>query len=260
MRSMTAYASARKSRGDQAVQVILRSSNFKYLDICTHNLPAEDILLEEGIKREVKKRVCRGKIEVFIFSAKPQVKKVYVNEDIVARYVTKIRALGKKYKLKSDIGISDVLGLPQAVSWGCRCKSDSGLILSAVKEALVRFLRFREKEGQVIKREIKSNLGKLKGNVLAIKRQKPKANHSENGKEDIDEEISLALFYINKLESKINSKKWTPQGRAVDFLTQEILRELNAASSKTKKKPLALLIIEGKNYLERIKEQAQNIE
>ena len=63
-----------------------------------------------------------------------------------------------------------------------------------------------------------------------------------------------------KLESKINSKKLIPQGKPIDFLTQEILRELNAASSKTKKKNPALLIVEGKSYLERIREQAQNIE
>jgi len=75
MKSMTAYASAQKSRGAQAVQVTLRSLNFKYLDIGIHNLPAEDIVLEEKIKREIKKKVCRGKIEVFICLAKPQAKK-----------------------------------------------------------------------------------------------------------------------------------------------------------------------------------------
>jgi len=260
MRSMTAYSSAQISRGDQTIQVILRSLNFKYLDICIHNLPAEDILLEEKIKREIKKKIHRGKIEVFIFSAKPQSKKVYVDEGVVSHYVTQIKALSKKHKLKEEIKIGDILNLPQAVSLSHRGKRDKGLIPIAINEALDKFLKFKEKEGKAIKKEIKDNLSKLKNNVEKIKKQKPKANKIENGKEDIDEELSLTLFYISKLESKINSKKWEPQGRALDFLTQEILRELNAASSKTKKKNLALMIIEGKNYLERIKEQAQNIE
>ena len=260
MRSMTAYASAQRSRGAQTVQVILRSLNFKYLDVCIHNLPAEDILLEEKVKREIKKRIHRGKIEVFIFSAKPQAKKIYVDQGVVSGYVAQIKALGKKHNLKASINISDILSLPQAISWGYRGKSDEGLVLPIIKEALDRFSRFKEKEGRAIKKEIKDNLNKLKSNVEKIKKQKPKVSKVENGKEDIDEEVSLTLFYISKLESKINSKKWIPQGRAIDFLTQEILRELNAASSKTKKKNLALSIIEGKNYLERIKEQAQNIE
>jgi len=260
MRSMTAYASAQRSKGTQTVQVILRSLNFKYLDVCIHNLPVEDILLEEKVKREIKKRIHRGKIEVFIFSAKPQTKKIYFDEGVVSRYIAQVKALGKKHNLKADINISDILSLPQAISWGHRGKSDEGLMLSVMNEALSRFLKFKEKEGRAIKKEIKDNLSKLKSNVEKIKKQKPKASKSENGKEDIDEELSLTLFYISKLESKINSKKLVPQGRPVDFLTQEILRELNAASSKTKKKNLALLIIEGKNYLERIKEQAQNIE
>jgi len=260
MRSMTAYASAQRSRGLQTVQVVLRSLNFKYLDVCIHNLPVEDILLEEKVKREIKKRIHRGKIEVFIFSAKPQTKKIYVDEGVVSHYIAQAKALGKKYNLKANINISDILSLPQAISWGHRGKSDEGLMLPVINEALNRFLKFKEKEGRAIKKEIKDNLSKLKSNVEKIKKQKPKASKSENGKEDIDEELSLTLFYISKLESKINSKKLVPQGRSIDFLTQEILRELNAASSKTKKKNLALSIIEGKNYLERIKEQAQNIE
>jgi len=260
MKSMTAYASVQRSRGAQTVQVILRSLNFKYLDICIHNLPAEDILLEEKIKREIKKKVSRGKVEIFIFSAKPQAKKIYVDEGVVSRYIAQIKALGKRHNLKANINVSDILNLPQAISWRHRGKSDESLTLSVVKEALDRFLRFKEKEGRAIKKEIKDNLGKLKNNVEKIKKQKPEVSKAENGKEDIDEELSLMSFYISKLEGKINSKKWIPQGKPIDFLTQEILRELNAASSKTKKKNPALLIVEGKNYLERIREQAQNIE
>lgn len=156
--------------------------------------------------------------------------------------------------------MSDILNLPQVVSWEQRSKSDEALILSVVREALDQLLRFKEKEGRIIKKEMKDNLLKLRSNVEKIKKQKPKVNEIENGKEDIDEEISLISFYIGKLENKINTKKLTPQGKPADFLIQEILRELNAASSKTKRKNPALLIVEGKNYLERIREQAQNIE
>ena len=71
MRSMTAYAYVYKRKDSQTLQLILRSLNFKYLDIVIHNLAQESILLEEKLKKEIKKRVYRGKIEVYIFSKRP---------------------------------------------------------------------------------------------------------------------------------------------------------------------------------------------
>ena len=260
MKSMTAYASAQTSKGLQATQVILRSLNYKYLDIYVHNLPPEDILLEEKIKRVIKRKVCRGRVEVFIFSSNHQTKKIHIDETAIAKYITRARALGKKYNLKGDISISDILNLPQAISWDQKSKSDKTLVFSTLEKALGGFLKFKEKEGRAIKKEMKDNLSKLKGNIKKIQKQKPKISKIGNGKEDIDEELSLTAFYIKKLESKFDSKGAMSKGKAVDFLIQEILRELNAASSKTKKKDPALLIVEGKNYLERIREQAQNIE
>jgi len=82
----------------------------------------------------------------------------------------------------------------------------------------------------------------------------------EESTKDIEEEITLILFYINKLQKLVSTKKESFKGKAIDFLTQEILRELNAASSKTKIKRISWWLVETKSFLERIREQAQNIE
>ncbi|MCF7908184.1 MAG: DUF1732 domain-containing protein [Candidatus Omnitrophica bacterium] len=260
MKSMTAYASVYKRKDSHTVQVTLRALNFKYLDILVRNLPAEDILLEEEIKRQVKKNVFRGKVEIFVFLTGAKSKKVSVDEKVVAKYISQMKALAKKHNIRADINISDIVGLPQAVFWEQKAGGERSLIISAIKQALVKLLEFKKKEGKIIKKEMLDNLKKLKSNMVKIKTHKPGIASMENGKEDIDEEISLSLFYIAKLENKINSKSQAPQGKAIDFLTQEILRELNAASSKTKKKTAAISIVEAKNYLERVREQAQNIE
>lgn len=260
MRSMTAYASVTKSRNSQAIQIVLRSLNFKYLDISIRNLPLEDILLESKIKSEIKKRITRGKIEVFVFLTRPPARKIYIDEKTVARYVSQAKILAKKHNLNPDIKISDILGLPQSIFWEPETKSDETFILPVLREALDKLLEFKRKEGMIIKKEIVGNLSKLKNNLREIKKHKPKIRQMENGKEDIDEEISLAFFYLGKLEKIIDSQKTVSKGKAIDFLTQEILRELNAASSKTKRKQPAILIVEAKNYLERIREQAQNVE
>jgi len=260
IRAMTAYASASKSSESQSVQVILRSLNFKYLDIGIHNLVAEDIWIEEAIKREIKKKIYRGKVEVFIFLAEGQEGGVRINKKVVGEYISQANSIAKKYKIKSELKISDILRLPQAISWERTKKSQPRLIVSALKKALAKLMDFKEKQGQAIRKEVLSNLNKIKENAKNIKTRTGKIAKRENGKEDIDEELSLISFYADKLGKKITGKKIEPKGKSIDFLVQEILRELNAASSKTKDKASALLIVEAKNYLERIREQAQNIE
>ncbi|MBU2043882.1 MAG: DUF1732 domain-containing protein [Candidatus Omnitrophica bacterium] len=260
MKSMTAYAACHKRKESQTVQIVLRSMNFKYLDISVRNLPAEDILLEEEIKREVKKSIFRGKLEVFIFLTGAQSRKVSINEKVVLKYLSQIKSLARKHAVRAEVNITDLVSLPQAVYWEQRISSDRSLIMPAVKETLRKLLEFKEKEGRIIRKEMLENLKKLAANMAQAKKHKPLISAMENGKEDIDEEISLSAFYLSKLKGKINSKNQAPKGKAIDFLTQEILRELNAASSKTKKKIPALMIVEAKNYLERVREQAQNIE
>jgi len=261
MKSMTAYASVYKRKDSQTAQLVLRSLNFKYLDISIHNLGAENILLEEKIKREVKKKIARGKIEVHVFLKKTAQSPVHIEEKVLDKYVAQLKRLNKKYNIASPINLAQVLQLPHVV-WGEEEKGGGeALILGALKEGLGSLEDFKRKEGKVIKNEMAKNLKRLKGNIIQVKKHKPLAQKTENNnKEDIDEEVSLISFYIHRLESKINSSKEEPRGKAIDFLTQEILRELNSASSKTKRKIVSSLIVESKTYLERIREQAQNIE
>ncbi len=260
MRSMTGYASLAKSDATHSVQISLRSTNFKYLDITIRNLPAEDIVLEETIKREIKRKMLRGKIEVFISCEEPQAKLMIINEKVVASYIKQAKALAKKYKAKDDIKISDILALPQAISWQTKRKSNDNLVIFLARQAIEELILFKKKEGQVIQKEMLRNIKRLKENVKKIIKLKPAINKMENGKEDIDEELSLMSFYIEKLGNTVSANSNKAKGKSIDFLTQEILRELNAASSKTKRKKAAILIVEAKNYLERVREQAQNVE
>lgn len=260
MKSMTGYANAYRGRGSQSLRVVLRSTNFKYLDIFIYNLEPEQIALEEKIKREIKKTIFRGKVEVYVFLKRDCASEVKIDENTLAKYVFQAKRLAKKYNLETGMRIEEFLKLPQVILWEEKKYKQENLVLPVVKEAVKKLQEFKEKEGKVIKEEMLKNLQKLKANVMNIRKNKPEAFDGDNNKEDIDEEISLAAFYIQRVAKKIHSKNSEPKGRPLDFLTQEILRELNAASSKTKRKDVSSLIVESKNYLERIREQAQNIE
>ncbi|MBU1122012.1 MAG: DUF1732 domain-containing protein [Candidatus Omnitrophota bacterium] len=260
MKSMTAYAYVHKKKKDQIVQVIFRSLNFKYLDVNVHNLPLEKILLEEKIKREIKKKIRRGKIEVYIFLKRPVESNVRISETTLASYLAQTKKVAKKFNLKAELDIRDFLNLPQVVYLDEKKEPEENLIFPAIEEGMRRLLEFKEKEGRIIKSEMLKNLKSLATNMKGIKLNKPSVRREDNNKEDIDEEIALGSFYIKRVEEKIKDNSPLPKGKSIDFLTQEILRELNAASSKTKKQNAAMLIVEAKNYLERIREQAQNIE
>lgn len=259
MRSMTAYANVYKKANSHSLQLVIRSLNFKYLDINIHYLPPENILLEEKIKKEVRKVINRGKIELYVFLKGHQQRKIHIEERAISDYISQMKKLAKKYNLNPDLNISSFLNLPQVIWWEDSSVGDS-LILSSVKEGLDKLMEFKDKEGRVIQKEILKNLKKLQENVKNISENKPGIGQEENNKEDIDEEISLMGFYLNKLEKKVNADDKETKGKSIDFLTQEILRELNASSSKTRNRIAASLIVESKNYLERIREQAQNIE
>jgi uncharacterized protein YicC (UPF0701 family) len=133
-------------------------------------------------------------------------------------------------------------------------------LVSVLKKSLKKLVEFKKEKGQAISKEITKHLNLLDGNISKIKKSKKRPSKEVDGKEDIEEELSLVEFYSKKAKTIINSKKQIRKGKAINFLSQEILRELNAASSKTRQKKMASLIVEAKNYLGRIREQAQNIE
>lgn len=259
MKSMTAYACVYKRKNSQNLQLILRSLNFKYLEVAIHNLPFHSILLEEKIKRLIRQKISRGKIEVYALLKGHIDSEIYVDEKALATYVHQAKRLTKKYKLDTSFNISDFLNLPQVISFTEK-RTEENLILAAAKEGIEKLLEFKVKQGEAIRRDMMQHLAYLNANINNIKKVRAVATKEENGKDDINEEISLASFYLNKLEKNINAKIHTPKGKSLDFLTQEILRELNSASSKTKNKAISPLIVDSKTYLERIREQAQNVE
>ncbi|MFA5271845.1 MAG: DUF1732 domain-containing protein [Candidatus Omnitrophota bacterium] len=259
MRSMTAYANVYKKQKKQTIQVTLRSANFKYLEVAMHDFPSHNVLLEEKIKDEIKKTITRGKVEVYVFLKGHMESEVFIDELNLAKYIAEAKKLTKKYSLSQELKISDFLNLPQVISWSEK-RMEENMILSAAREGVKRLLDFKERQGEIIRQDMIKNLKHIKENLVIIKESNIRVIVMENGKEDINEEVALASFYVNDMEKKINSKSTISKGRSIDFLTQEILRELNSSSSKTKNKAVAPLIVECKNYLDRVREQAQNVE
>lgn len=259
MRGMTSYARAERRKGTLYFEVILRSLNSKYLEIYIHQMPLEKIFLEEAIKKEIKKKINRGRVEVyFVFRSRPRTK-LNIDKDLLHQYCVQTKKISAELNIPKSDFLGDILSLPGVIHLEEKNTIDNNLIFSAVKKALTRLLIFKETEGALIRKEMLKNISGIKENAKKIRERNssPAANGSSK---DIEEEMSLILFYASKLEKVIHSRAGSVKGKTLDFLTQEVLRELNAASSKTKTKQASWWLLEAKTFLERIREQAQNVE
>lgn len=260
MRAMTAYAYVREAQNGEVVEVSFKSLNSKYLDINIYRLPPEKVILERKLKELVESKIARGRVEISLFIKSSPKEKAVINKGLLYNYYAQINRVAHTLGLKPNIEVHDLLLLPGLITIESTARINERLILAAVKKTLVKVIQFREKEGRALKRKTLGSLKKIAALLNKIQRHKPKVKKEELGKEDIDEEVSLTQFYIKKLEKVIKRKNSFPRGKTIDFLAQEILRELNTSASKTKYKRLVSFIVEAKNYAERIREQAQNIE
>ncbi len=257
MRGMTAYARVERRSKDLYLDIIIRSTNSKYLEVITH-LPLENLFLEEPIKKEVQKELARGRVEVHVFvRAKPR-QHLVIDDGLLFQYFRKIKQISRQVGVSCSPSVESLLMLPGVINLQTESGGDSRLILSAFKECLKKLIQFKKKSGAAIRREIIKNVNRIAVKLKNIERIKPAVDSTTE--KDIDEEITLLKFYLTRLRRLVSVRRDTPVGKQLDFLTQEILRELNAAASKTKKKKISWWLVETKAYLERIREQVQNVE
>jgi len=260
MRGMTSYAQAQRRGKGFSLEVVLRSTNSKYLEIFTHQLPLEKIYLEEAIKKETQKKIHRGRIEIYFFSHGRPSQKVVIDKNILSQYNRHAQHIAKQFKVSKEVLLRNFLMLPGIIRLEEKESVNDEMILAATREGLKKLIAFREKEGARIEKEIVKNIYAIEKAAKNIRNKTSSLRSEQNGYKDIAEEMALILFYINKLKKIVFSKTNVPQGKAVDFLAQELLRELNTASSKIKTQVMSGWLLEAKNALGRIKEQAQNIE
>jgi uncharacterized protein YicC (UPF0701 family) len=259
MRSMTSYAQAKASDNNFFCELVLRSNNSKYLEFFSHQLPAEKIYLEERFRREIKKNISRGRIEAFFFLFSKSRHNIAIDYKTLQKYSNNATKVAKQFNLRKEALFSNIFSLPGVIKDQQKYKISDRLLTLIFKEAVVKLNRFREKEGRAIKKDIVKNMRSIESKLSKIKNATNNKGSDIKNK-DIAEEVSLLYFYIGKLKKITHTNKKVAKGKSIDFLSQEILREVNAASSKTKAKRVSWWLVQIKNSLERIREQAQNIE
>ena len=292
LKSMTGYARAFRTEGNRSVTVEMKAENGRYLDIA-FSLPKSLTYLEEPLKRMIAERVQRGKVRVDIAVEGMALAETVLEMDwaLLDQYLSALASAARRYGLSNELTAGDLVRLPDVFKIKEREKpleDVEPLISETVSEALDALCAMRLEEGRHIEKDMRLRLDALKRQIEAIRDRVPRAvqAHREkmeqrvrdflNGRVDIDETRLLnevAVFVdksditeeLTRLDSHIRQflrflDEEEPKGRKLDFLVQEMNREINTIGAKSNDEGIALAVVTAKSELEKIREQAQNIE
>ena len=292
LRSMTGHGQGMASSNGVTVEVELSSVNRKQMDVSV-SLPRSLTALDPLVYEEIHKALSRGRItgEVVIrLSTQARQKSVCVDDSLAETYLAELRKAARRLKLKDDFSGSLLLNLPDVLRYeqpmGAAEKAWP-IVSKALKSALKALIQMRTQEGSALQKDIERRFDKIVAALERIKKQVPNVTEYYREKlrfrlkaagftmETSDERLlrELALFAdrsdiaeeVTRLDSHIKQARHLmqseePVGRSLDFLAQEMFRELNTMGSKANDSGILKDVVGLKAELERIREQAQNIE
>ncbi len=288
MKSMTGYGEGSYPAQGTRITVQVKSLNHRHLDLQVR-IPREYLSLEEEIRKAVRERVARGRVEIFVnrFVEGGRARKVELDEELLGQYLWAIRRAKKKYQLSGDVGVSLFSSLPDLFhirEVEGEAANDRRALLSALDSALRRLEASREREGRRLSRDMQTQIKQLKTISLTLERraaelgtrlqraaapareEETAARSEKNGVEgagwalkgDINEEVVRLKSHVAALAQCLHEAE--PVGKRIDFMLQEIQRELNTISSKVPQLAVVQLVLDGKERVEKIREQTQNVE
>ncbi len=289
--SMTGYGTASGESGKLAVTVELKSVNNRFLDASVR-LPRLYSFAEEPLKNLVQQRLERGKVDVFvnIDASRDDSVVIRLNEPVLKAYQAAFAEMKEQYRINDDAGIAAYSRLPDLFIVEKKqvdAEAFTADLLRVAGEALDVICSMRAKEGQRLAGDIGSKLNELEEMRQFVSRRSPESVREYRERllnkmrevlesSDIDESRILteaALFAdkvavdeeLVRLDSHIRQfsdllASGGAVGRKLDFLIQEMNREVNTIGSKCTDLDITKTVLEMKSCIEKIREQAQNIE
>ena len=286
MKSMTGYGEGAQSVRGTRVTVQVRTLNHRHLDLQLR-VPREYLPLEEEIRKTLRGKIARGRIDLFVnrFIGKGPARKLEMDQALVGQYIAGVKQIKKRYGLAGEVGVSLLANIPDLVQVREPEPDAAGerqALMKALTTALRQLERSREREGGHLRADIESQLRHLKriaesleARILENPLRSPRAGAAADGgnghgerevfelssalsKGDVNEEIVRLKSHLTALAKVIRERE--PIGKKIDFMLQEVHRELNTVSSKVPYLPVVQLVLEGKERVEKIREQAQNVE
>lgn len=295
IRSMTGFGHARFEVAGAAFEIEVRSVNHRHLDVrlrLPHGLGA----FENDVRQRVAERIDRGKVDLSVHAAAgaPTGDAVALDLGAAEQYLRAARVLRDEHGVPGELDVRGLLGLPGVARVVERELPEEGLrnaLAAGLRAALDGLGTMRAAEGASIDRDLRARLARIGAVVVEVEaraedvqravrerlRKRADQLREETGLLDearLHQEVVFAADRLDITEETVRLASHAaqfraildaagpgePAGRRLDFLLQEMGREVNTIGSKGNDAPIAHHVVELKTELERLREQVQNIE
>lgn len=292
---MTGFGRASGEQPGSRVTIEIRSVNNRYLEVRFKG-PRSLVSLEAEMKKNLQKIVHRGTVEVVIALQVRQAKKTFtINQDVLEEYVSNAERIAKKFDFSSGFTASSLMRMPgvvEPVETTDEMEEDvQKLILHTFDIATKALVEMRSKEGEkigkVLQREVneikfhrdwiykhreelnsryqaklidrmKGWTGKVESNLDETRMYQEVAFYLDRS--DITEELDRLASHLKQFDESLLTNGAKSIGKRLEFLSQEIGREINTIGAKTDHPSITNHVVEMKLTLEKIREQVQNLE
>ena len=292
IRSMTGYGRATGTFDGMDITLEIKSVNHRYFEFSSR-VPRNYGFLDEKLKSFFQGKIARGKVECYlqIDTAGQQETVVKLNSSLAQGYINAYNELSEAFGIENDIKVSDMARVGDIFSVSKESEDEEQIcsdVLSVAEQALERFMDMRTAEGEKLRDDISSRLDFILEKVSFIEQRSPQTVKEYNDKllarmrevladVHVDEQrlLTEAAIYADKIavaEETVRLRSHIDQfrkffdenggaiGRKMDFLVQEINREINTIGSKAQDIEIARCVVDVKAEIEKIREQVQNIE
>lgn len=291
MKSMTGFGSSSLELEDCSIDIEIKSVNNRYLDF-NFSMPSYLNFMLEDMKSLIKNKLKRGRVDVYIKIKKYQlaVDSVDINYELAQKIKEKLDSLNENLDMKSDINVRDLVKYDDVMSFTYKDLDNEFLqdnILKVLNEAVNKIYSMRSTEGDNLREDLSTNLSKIEEEISKISSltENSVKEYRENlfnkiselldeekidkdrmylevalmaDRVDINEELKRFDSHIVQFKSAMDMKDCI--GRKLDFIIQEMNREINTISSKSNDENISVCVIEVKSLIEKLREQVQNIE
>lgn len=290
MKSMTGYGRCHIEEDGREMTVEVKSVNHRFLDI-SYRLSRALSFLDDAVRKGVGARLARGHVDVFVSYAnhRQDAKEVRVDTALALAYQKAVGELSAALGRDSDLPLSDYTRLPDVLTVQEKeedQQSVRNLFERALAGALDGLVTMREQEGERMREDILEKIGNIEHirervaerAPLVVAEYRDKLHQRiaalTEGEIDearlitevaifadraaIDEELVRLLSHTAAIRATAELKE--PVGRKLDFLVQELNREVNTIGSKASDTTIAQAVVEAKGEIEKLREQVQNVE
>ena len=292
MQSMTGYGRAFVEIDGRQMTVEVKSVNHRFLDIA-FRMPRNLMFLEDAARKAVGAKLSRGHVDVFVTyrNLRTDARTVQVDEALFGAYADALRSLAELSGsgLRDDRTLMGIARMPDVMTVTEADEDQDAvraLMLAALNEALDGLVAMRGREGETIRADLSGRVDAIERMTAAVEARYPEtveeyrqrlksavAELVDSGVDEnrllmevaimadrsaIAEEIVRLNSHVQQLRALLDATE--PVGRRVDFIVQELNREVNTISSKSQDIPITRLTVDMKAEIEKLREQVQNIE